>query len=81
MRFFQLASPTLGGGFMVPAGVAVDGSGNVYVADHGNSAVEEMPAGCAFASCVTTLGGGFSNPICRGGGRERNVYVADATTR
>ena len=53
---------TLGGGFNHPFGVAVDGSGNVYVADTGNNAVKEMPAGCASSSCVTTLGGGFSDP-------------------
>jgi DNA-binding beta-propeller fold protein YncE len=36
---------TLGGGFNGPKGVAVDGSGNVYVADTGNNLVKEMPAG------------------------------------
>ena len=36
--------------------------GNVYVADYGNNAVKEMPAGCASSSCVTTLGGGFNYP-------------------
>jgi hypothetical protein len=62
---------TLGGGFNFPFGVAVDGSGNVYVADTDNNAVKEMPAGCASSSCVTTLGGGFSYPPRRGGGRQR----------
>ena len=33
---------TLGGGFNYPQGVAVDGAGNVYVADLGNSAVKEI---------------------------------------
>ena len=64
---------TLGGGFSQPSGVAVDGSGNVYVADHGNSAVKEMPPGCASSSCVTTLGGGFSQPygVAVDGERQR----------
>ena len=61
---------TLGGGFSDPYGVAVDASGNVYVADYGNSAVKEMPAGCASSSCVTTLGSGFAIPE-RGSGRQR----------
>jgi hypothetical protein len=68
---------TLGGGFGAPIGVAVDGSGNVYVGDTGNNAVKEMPPGCASSSCVTTLGGGFSYPegvVVDGSG---NVYVAD----
>ena len=57
--------------------MAVDGSGNVYVADTGNSAVKEMPAGCASSSCVTTLGGGFSLPNGVAVDGSGNVYVAD----
>jgi sugar lactone lactonase YvrE len=60
--YFAGAVTTLGGGFSGPEGVAVDGSGNVYVADFGNNAVKEMPLGCASSSCVTTLGGGFYGP-------------------
>jgi len=67
----------LGGGFYIPYGVAVDGSGNVYVADTDNSLVKEMPAGCASSSCVTTLGGGFSYPHGVAVDGSGNVYVAD----
>jgi hypothetical protein len=45
---------TLGGGFLEPQGVAVDGSGNVYVADTYNNAVKELnvayPPDLSFAS-------------------------------
>ncbi len=57
---------SLGGGFSLPWGMAVDGNGNVYVTDTGNNLVKEIPAGCTSAqyssnSCtITTLGGGFS---------------------
>ncbi len=68
---------TLGGGFSVPWGVAVDASGNVYVADEAVGAVKEMPAGCASASCVTTLGGGFASPTGVAVGGSGSVYVAD----
>ena len=75
--FGPATQSTLGGGFNIPEGLAVDGSGNVYVADRSNNAVKEMPAGCASSSCVTTLGGGFSQPIGVAVDGSGNVYVAD----
>jgi streptogramin lyase len=60
----------------VPVGVAVDGSGNVYVANLSN-AVTKIPLGCTSASCVTTLGGGFSVPSGVAVDGSGNVYVAD----
>jgi sugar lactone lactonase YvrE len=67
----------LGGGFNSPFGVAVDGAGNVYVADSSNSAVKEVPSGCTSSSCVTTLGGGFGSPEGVAVDAKNNVYVAD----
>ena len=82
--FGPATQTTLGGGFDSPAGLAVDGSGNVYVAnsnspsnDGGVNGVEEMPAGCASSSCVTSLGGGFSEPSGVAVDGSGNVYVAD----
>jgi streptogramin lyase len=69
----------LGGGFRFPPGVAVDSAGNVYVADAVNSAVKEMPAGCATSSCVTTLGGGFLDPSAVAVDGAGNIYVADTS--
>jgi hypothetical protein len=60
-----------------PAGVAVDGSGNVYVSDAGFGAVFEMPPGCTSSSCVTTLGGGFSGPDGVAVDGSGNIYIAD----
>ena len=53
---------TLGGGFAYPSGIAVDGSGNVFVADPGNSAVYEILAAGGYQT-VNTLGRGFSEPM------------------
>jgi streptogramin lyase len=75
--FLPGALSTLGGGFTYPEGVAVDGTGNVYIADTENNAVKEMPPGCASSSCVTTLGGGFTNPYGVAVDGSGNVYVAD----
>ncbi len=61
-----------------PQGVAVDGAGNVYFADNYNSAVKEIPAGCASSSCAITLGGGFNSPTGIAVDGAGNVYVADS---
>jgi uncharacterized membrane protein len=80
VNFLPGAQSTLGNGFTGTAGVATDGSGNVYVADSSNNAVKQIVAvnGSIPASpTINTLGSGFSNPIgvaVDGGG---NVYVAD----
>ncbi len=68
---------TLGGGFGNPFGVAVDASGNIYVADTSNNAVKEMPPGCASSSCATSLGGGFKQPFGVAVDGSGQVYVAD----
>ncbi|HEY1808441.1 MAG TPA: hypothetical protein VGG42_07745 [Acidobacteriaceae bacterium] len=72
------ATQSLGtGGFNSPFGVALDASGNIYVADL-SDVVEKMPPGCADSSCVTTLGGGFSSSTGVAVDGAGNVYVADA---
>ncbi len=70
---------TLGGGFNNPFGVALDGSGNVYVADQAHNAVKKIPPGCTASSCVITLAasGGFSQPAGVALDGSGNVYVAD----
>ena len=77
------ASPTinaLGSGFSNPSGVALDGSGNIYVADTGNQVVELMPAGCADTHCVVaTIGSGFAAPSAVAVDGSGNVFVTDST--
>ncbi len=71
----------LGGQQTYPSGVAVDTSGNVYLAMPALSAVEEIPASCINGAnnnaCVKTLGGGFSDPLGVAVDGSGNVYVAD----
>jgi large repetitive protein len=74
---FSSCMTTLGGGFQDPYGVAVDGSGNIYVADTSNNAVKETPSGCASSICVVTLGGGFQSPHGVAVDGSGNIYIAD----
>ena len=71
---------SLGSGFNHPEGVAVDGSGNVFVADLGNNAIKEMVAvgGSIPASpTIKTVGSGFSQPTGVAVDAKGNVFVAD----
>src|SRR5258707_8490736 len=58
---FSGALSTVGSGFNNPQGLAVDGSGNVFVADTGHNAVKEILAGGGY-STVNTLGNGLPTP-------------------
>ena len=72
IAFAPGAQSMVGSGFSVPQGVAVDGSGNVYVGDTGNDAVKEISA-----TTVRTLGSGFSAPQGVAVDGAANVFVAD----
>ena len=77
VSFLPGSQDTLGGGFSDFTGVAVDGSGNVFVADYGNNAVNEIPSRLRYLHCVKTLGGGFTYPYGVAVDGSGNVFVAD----
>jgi hypothetical protein len=71
---------TIGSGFDLPNGVAVDGSGNVFVADYFHNAVKEIVAVngvVSSSSTVNTIGSGFTLPIGVAVDGSGNVFVAD----
>mgnify|MGYP001336780909 CR=1 FL=1 len=68
------------GEFNYPYGIAVDGSGNVYVADHYNHRIQKFDAGGAYQGQWGGLGSGngqFGYPIDVAVDGSGNVYVAD----
>jgi len=67
---------TLGSGVSLPLGVAVDGSGNIFVSDSGNSAVKEFLAAGGYTT-VNTVGSGFVHPVDIAVDGSGNVFVAD----
>jgi sugar lactone lactonase YvrE len=67
-------------GFNDPEGLAVDGKGNVFVTDYGNSAVKEIVAvnGVVPTTSKTiTVGIGYSNPRGIAVDARGDVFVAD----
>jgi sugar lactone lactonase YvrE len=67
---------TLGAGFTNPSSVAVDGNGNVFVADQNANTVSEVTASGAYVT-ATTLGSGFDLPEGVAVDASGNVFVAD----
>ncbi len=65
---------TLGSSFNGPCGVAVDSSGDIYVADSNNYAIKRMDAG---GNNITTLGSGFTYPLGIAVDSSRNIYVGE----
>jgi hypothetical protein len=68
----------LGFTFGEPAGVAIDGAGNLFVADFGNDAVYEMLAASGYTT-VNALGAGFAfgGPAGVALDGAGNLFVAD----
>ena len=51
-----------GSGFAAPAGVALDGAGNVFIADSLNNSVKEIPAEGGYSAVKTLAGAGSYGP-------------------
>jgi sugar lactone lactonase YvrE len=74
---FSWAMTTVGSGFTSPQAVAVDASGNVFVADSSSSTVKEIVAASGYTT-ISTLGSGFSSPAGIAVDASGNVFVADS---
>jgi NHL repeat len=74
---FSAAVSTLGSGFSHPFGVAVDRSGNVFVADQGNNAVKEILAAGGYTTVQTLASGQIAIPNSVAVDGSGNVFVSD----
>ena len=78
-----IATLASNGAFSSPYSVAVDGSGNVFVADTFNNVVKEIQAdgngNVSSNSTAITVGSGFSTPYGVAVDRSGNVFVADTS--
>jgi hypothetical protein len=78
--YFSGTTSTVGSGFRYSYGVAVDGRGDVFVADSNNNAVKEIVAVNGVVSSTSTVnivGSGFSEPQGAAVDGSGNVFVAD----
>src|ERR1035441_4374848 len=71
---FAGAQTTVGSGLSFPNSVAVDGAGNVFIADPGNNRVVEVPAG---GGPQTTMGSGLNDPTGVAVVGAGGVFIAD----
>jgi DNA-binding beta-propeller fold protein YncE len=78
---FEGGKGTDNGQFDSPTGIAVDGNGNILIADTGNGRIEKFSPTAAFLSIIGTKGSGqgqFAQPNGIAIDRVGNIYVADA---
>jgi DNA-binding beta-propeller fold protein YncE len=75
------ATVSSGGQFLAAAGIAVDSSGNIYVADSGANVVRKFSSTGTSAGTIGSSGSGngqFSNPVGLAIDSTDNLYVADS---
>ena len=68
------AQTTVGSGLNFPDGVAVDGAGDVFIADTDNSRVVEVPAG---GGAQITVASGLNDPSGVAVDGAGDVFIAD----
>ncbi|MEO6922846.1 MAG: hypothetical protein ABI142_03390 [Bryocella sp.] len=78
---WTIAISYTGGGLNTPQGIATDATGNVWVANSGNSSVSEFsPSGLALSPTTGYTGGSIATPYALAVDPGGNVWVANATS-
>jgi sugar lactone lactonase YvrE len=76
---FTLSLVYSGGGIAKPEGIAVDGSGNVWVANYGSTGVSEILSTGAFAANTPYTGGGLGPAQAIAIDASGNAWVTNTT--
>jgi sugar lactone lactonase YvrE len=76
-RFVPSVNTLLSSGIRVPTGIALDSSGNLYIADNGNHAIDEFVR--SSNTLKTLVSTGLFNPYGVAVDSSGNVYIADAS--
>ncbi len=72
------AQSTVASGLSLPYAVALDGAGDVYIADFGNSSVVKVPwTGSSYGAQIT-LGSGLSSPAGVALDKNGNIFIGDS---
>ncbi len=75
----DISSTDMGGNlFVYPYGVAIDSSGNVYIADYGITTIFKFNSSYTQLTPISGNGGAFSNPESVAVDGSDNVYVLDS---
>jgi large repetitive protein len=73
---YPFSTSALSDGFSHP-NVAVDGAGNIFVADLGTGSIKEIPAGCTSSTCTVTVLQAFFGPSALAVDGAGNIFVAE----
>lgn len=68
---------TIAGGLSGPRGLAIDGSGNLFVSESGNNTAQEIVAAGGYGT-IDTFGGEFGPDLSVALDSQNNLFVADA---
>jgi sugar lactone lactonase YvrE len=61
-----------------PLGVALDGAGNLFIADYTNAQIVEVPTTTGIAPSVINTGGLLQHPMAMAFDYQGNLYIGDA---
>jgi sugar lactone lactonase YvrE len=67
----------VGSGLSSAHGIAVDGGGDVFIAQNGAGGIVKIPAGCTSGACQVSIGSGLSGPFGVAVDISGDVFVAD----